>query len=41
MSVNDIMYWIMPDMDGLSADGAEEAMAGKEELDLTTDPPNN
>ena len=39
MSVNDIMYWIMPDMDMMSADGAEQSMAGKEELDLTTDPP--
>jgi len=39
MSVNDILYWIMPDMDMMSADGAEQSMAGKEELDLTTDPP--
>ena len=39
MSVNDIMYWIMPDMDGMSAGGAEQSMAGKEELDLSTDPP--
>tara|TARA_R110000851_G_scaffold3798_2_gene15608 strand:+ start:27 stop:1421 length:1395 start_codon:yes stop_codon:yes gene_type:complete len=39
MSVNDIMYWVMPDMDSMSADGAEQSMAGKEELDLTTDPP--
>jgi len=40
MSVNDLMYWIMPDMDGMIAGGgAEQAMAGKEELDLGTDPP--
>lgn len=39
MSVNDIMYWIMPDMDMMGAGGAEQAMAGKEELDLQTDPP--
>ena len=39
MSVNDIMYWIMPDMDMMGAGGAEQSMAGKEELDLSTDPP--
>ena len=40
MSVNDLMYWIMPDMEGMiGGGGAEQAMAGKEELDLETDPP--
>jgi len=40
MSVNDLMYWIMPDMEGMiGGGGAESAMAGKEELDLETDPP--
>jgi hypothetical protein len=39
MSVNDLMYWIMPDMDAMMGNGGEEAIAGKEELDLTTDPP--
>ncbi len=40
MSVNDLMYWVMPDMEGMiGGGGAESAMAGKEELDLETDPP--
>ena len=40
MSVNDLMYWVMPDMEGMiGGGGAEQAMAGKEELDLETDPP--
>tara|TARA_R110002074_G_scaffold157031_1_gene313540 strand:- start:656 stop:2062 length:1407 start_codon:yes stop_codon:yes gene_type:complete len=40
MSVNDLLYWVMPDMEGMiSGGGAEQAMAGKEELDLKTDPP--
>ncbi len=40
MSVNDLMYWVMPDMEGMiGGGGAEQAMAGKEELDLKTDPP--
>jgi len=40
MSVNDLMYWVMPDMEGMiSGGGAEQAMAGKEELDLETNPP--
>ena len=40
MSVNDLMYWILPDMEGMiGGGGAESAMAGKEELDLETDPP--
>ena len=40
MSVNDLMYCVMPDMEGMiSGGGAEQAMAGKEELDLETNPP--
>ena len=40
MSVNDLLYWVMPDMEGMiGGGGAEQAMAGKEELDLKTDPP--
>mgnify|MGYP001292857228 FL=1 len=40
MSVNDLLYWVMPDMEGMiGSGGAESAMAGKEELDLETDPP--
>jgi hypothetical protein len=40
MSVNDLLYWVMPDMEGMiGGGGAESAMAGKEELDLETDPP--
>ena len=40
MSVNDLMYWVMPDMEGMiGGSGAEKVMAGKEELDLETDPP--
>ena len=40
MSANDLMYWIIPDMPAMAGgDGAEQAMGGKEELDLETDPP--
>jgi len=40
MSVNDLMYWIMPDMDmKMSAGEGEDLGAGREELDLETDPP--
>ena len=40
MSVNDLLYWVMPDMEAMAGGaGAEQAMAGKEELDLETDPP--
>ena len=40
MSVNDLMYWIMPDMDmRMAAGGGEELGGGREELDLETDPP--
>ena len=40
MSVNDLMYWVMPDMDMRMAAGeGEDLGAGREELDLETDPP--
>ena len=40
MSVNDLMYWIMPDMDmKMASGGGEELGGGREELDLETDPP--
>jgi hypothetical protein len=40
MSVNDLMYWIMPDMDMRMAAGeGEDLGGGREELDLETDPP--
>ena len=34
MSVNDLMYWIMPDMEGMVGGGADEMAAGREEVDL-------
>jgi|TARA_R110000851_G_scaffold29618_3_gene81371 hypothetical protein len=39
MSVNDLMYWIMPDMEGMVGSGADEMAAGREEVNLETDPP--
>ena len=39
MSVNDLMYWIMPDMEGLVGSGADSMAGGREEVDLQTDPP--
>ena len=39
MSVNDLMYWIMPDMEGMVGAGADSLAAGREEVDLETDPP--
>tara|TARA_R110000823_G_scaffold94972_1_gene207476 strand:- start:8261 stop:9625 length:1365 start_codon:yes stop_codon:yes gene_type:complete len=39
MSVNDLMYWIMPDMEAMVGDGADSMAAGREEVDLETDPP--
>tara|TARA_B100000287_G_scaffold345277_1_gene332627 strand:+ start:32 stop:1408 length:1377 start_codon:yes stop_codon:yes gene_type:complete len=40
MSVNDLMYWVMPDMDmRMAAGGGQELGGGREELDLETDPP--
>jgi len=39
MSVNDLMYWIMPDMEAMVGSGADSMAAGREEVDLTTNPP--
>ena len=39
MSVNDLMYWIMPDMEAMVGNGADSMAAGREEVDLETDPP--
>jgi hypothetical protein len=38
MSVNDLLYWVLPDqvMDGMMGQGG---VAGKEEVDIETDPP--
>lgn len=39
MSINDLLYWIIPDqMMGMMAGGGE-GVAGTEEIDTTTDPP--
>ena len=39
MSVNDLLYWIMPDQIIMSAAGDGEGVQGSEEIDDTTDPP--
>eukprot|EP01050_Picozoa_sp_SAG11_P000060 SAG11_NODE_1_length_64905_cov_182.268355_60_plen_438_part_00 len=39
MSVNDLMYWVMPDMEGMVGSGADSMAGGREEVDLETDPP--
>ena len=39
MSINDLIYWIMPDETIQMMAGNESSMAGKEEIDDTTDPP--
>ena len=39
MSVNDLLYWIMPDQMIMSAAGDGEGVQGSEEIDDTTDPP--
>jgi hypothetical protein len=40
MSVNDLMYWVMPDMDmRMAGGGGQDLGGGREELDLETDPP--
>ena len=38
MSVNDLLYWVLPDqvMDSMMGQGG---IAGKEEVDIETDPP--
>ena len=39
MSINDLVYWLMPDEAVQMMAGNPSAMAGKEEVDDTTDPP--
>ena len=40
MSVNDLLYWILPDMEGMITWRLDEStIYGKEEIDLETDPP--
>ena len=39
MSINDLLYWIMPDEMTMSAAEGGEGVQGSEEIDETTDPP--
>jgi hypothetical protein len=39
MSINDLLYWIVPDQMVMSAAGSGEGVQGSEEVDDTTDPP--
>lgn len=39
MSINDLLYWILPDQMILAAAEGGQGMEGKEEIDDTTDPP--
>jgi hypothetical protein len=39
MSINDLLYWIMPDQMMMSAAEGGEGVQGSEEIDDTTDPP--
>ena len=39
MSINDLLYWILPDEMVMKAAEGGEGMEGKEEVDDTTDPP--
>jgi len=39
MSINDLLYWILPDEMVMSAAQSGQGMEGKEEVDETTDPP--
>ena len=39
MSINDLLYWIVPDQMIMSAAGSGEGVQGSEEVDDTTDPP--
>ena len=39
MSVNDLVYWIMPDQTTMMMAQSGQGMAGKEEVDPDTDPP--
>lgn len=39
MSINDLIYWLIPDESVMMMAGNEQSMAGKEEIDDQTDPP--
>ena len=39
MSINDLLYWIMPDQMTMKAAEGGEGVQGSEEVDDTTDPP--
>ena len=39
MSINDLLYWILPDQMVMNAAASGQGMEGKEEVDETTDPP--
>jgi len=39
MSINDLLYWILPDQMVMNAAQSGQGMEGKEEVDETTDPP--
>jgi hypothetical protein len=39
MSINDLLYWIMPDQMVMSAAGSGEGVQGSEKIDATTKPP--
>lgn len=39
MSINDLVYWIMPDQTTMMMAQSGASIAGKEEVDLETDPP--
>lgn len=39
MSINDLIYWIMPDQTTMMMAQSGQGMAGKEEIDPDTDPP--
>ena len=39
MSINDLLYWIMPDAMTMAAAEGGEGVQGSEEIDETTDPP--
>jgi len=39
MSINDLIYWLMPDESVMMMAGNEQSMAGKEEIDDQTEPP--
>ena len=39
MSINDLVYWIMPDQTTMMMAQSGQGMAGKEEIDPDTDPP--